>query len=165
MNWHICHKRKLIFLFVFSTYLHVFLLKFQWEISLDVEFNFASNEYQHCILLTKLAAPKTRNTWKMWWWCNHHIFSCISYFWGSGVCQNHVVCALVGCKIKFRIQWALPFRIWVKTQGDMSKIRTKSSFFHSSSKINNYYFIIFLKRPILDLKFPLIRKPYNLRPT
>ena len=29
MNWHICHKRKLLFLFVFSTYLHVFLLKFQ----------------------------------------------------------------------------------------------------------------------------------------
>ena len=32
----------------------------------------------------------------------------------------------------------------------------KSSFFHSSSKINNYYFIIFLRRPILDLKFPLM---------
>ena len=40
----------------------------------------------------------------------------------------------------------------------MSKIRTKKLvFFHSSSKINNYYFIIFLRRPILDLKFPLMR--------
>ena len=36
---------------------------------------------------------------------------------------------------------------------------TKSSFFHSSSKINNYYFIIFLRRPILDLKFPLMIHP------
>ena len=39
----------------------------------------------------------------------------------------------------------------------MSKIRTqKVGFFHYSSKINNYYFIIFLRRPILDLKFPLM---------
>ena len=41
---------------------------------------------------------------------------------------------------------------------------TKSSFFHSSSKINkyyfNYYFIIFLKRPILDPKFPLMTLSY-----
>ena len=33
---------------------------------------------------------------------------------------------------------------------------TKSSFFHSSYKINNYYLIIFPRRPILDLKFPLM---------
>ena len=32
----------------------------------------------------------------------------------------------------------------------------KVVFFHSSSKINNYYFIIFPRRPILDLKFPLM---------
>ena len=39
----------------------------------------------------------------------------------------------------------------------MSKIRTKKvGFFHSSSKINNYYFIIFLRKPILDPKFPLM---------
>ena len=41
---------------------------------------------------------------------------------------------------------------------------TTSSFFHSSSKINkyyfNYYFIIFLKRPILDPKFPLMTLSY-----
>ena len=33
---------------------------------------------------------------------------------------------------------------------------TKSSFFLSSSKINQYYFIIFLRRPILDPKIPLM---------
>ena len=38
----------------------------------------------------------------------------------------------------------------------VENMNKKSSFFHSSSKINNYYFIIFLWRPILDLKFPLM---------
>ena len=33
---------------------------------------------------------------------------------------------------------------------------TKSSFFLSPSKINKYYFIISLRRPILDLKIPLM---------
>ena len=80
---------------------------------------------------------------KMWWWCHHHIFSSISYFSGSGVCQKYAMWVLVGCRIKFYIQRALPIKIWVKTQGDMSKnTNKKSSFFHSSSKINNYYFII-----------------------
>ena len=32
----------------------------------------------------------------------------------------------------------------------------KVVFFFSSSRINKYYFIIFLRRPILDLKFPLM---------
>ena len=43
------------------------------------------------------------------------------------------------------------------TKGDMSKIQTKKLvFFFSSSKINKYYFIIFLRRPILDPKIPLM---------
>ena len=37
---------------------------------------------------------------------------------------------LVGCGIKFRIQRALPIEIWVKTQWDMLKLRTKCSFFN-----------------------------------
>ena len=66
---------------------------------------------------------------KMWWWHHHHIFSGISCFWDSGVRQNDVVWVLVGCGIKFHIQLALPLEIWVKTQGDMSKIRTKKVVF------------------------------------
>ena len=118
--------------------------------------NFASNEYPHCILLTDPTTSKTRNTWKMLWWHHHHVFSGISCFWGSGVHQKYVVWVLVGCGIKFHIQRALFFGNWVKTHGDMSKIQTKKYFFLSSFKINKYYFIIFLRRPILDLKFPLI---------
>ena len=57
-------KKKTTFLFVFSTYLPVFLLKLDWESSLDAELNYASNEYPLGILLTDPATPKTRNTWK-----------------------------------------------------------------------------------------------------
>ena len=66
---------------------------------------------------------------KMWWWHHHHIFSSISCFWGSRVCQNYALWVLVGCGIKFRIQRALLLRIWVKKQGDMSKIRTQKVVF------------------------------------
>ena len=52
----------------FSSYFrHIslcFYSKSEQESSLDAEFNSASNEYPHCILLTDLATPKTRNTWK-----------------------------------------------------------------------------------------------------
>ena len=75
---------------------------------------------------------------KMWWWHHHHIFSGISCFWGSGVHQKYAVWVLVGCRIKFRIQWALSIEIWVKTQGDMSKIRTqKVVFFFLHPKLIN----------------------------
>ena len=75
---------------------------------------------------------------KMWWWCHHHIFSGISYFWGSGVHQKYAVWVLVGCGIKLHIQQSLPIKIWVKTQGDMSKIWTqKVVFFFLPPKLIN----------------------------
>ena len=66
---------------------------------------------------------------KMWWWHHHHVFSGISCFWGSGVHQKYAVWVLVGCGIKFHIQRAIPIKIWVKTQGDMLKIRIQKVFF------------------------------------
>ena len=102
-----------------------FQSNFKRESLLDAEFNFASKKYPHCILLTDPATPKTRNTWKMWWW---H-FSGISCFWRSGVSQKYAVWVVVGCGIKFCIQRALPFIIWVKTHRDMSKIRTQKVVF------------------------------------
>ena len=75
---------------------------------------------------------------KTWWWCHHHIFSGISCFWGSGVRRKYAVWVLVGCGIKFHIQWALPIEIWVKTKGDMSKIWTqKVVFFFLPPKLIN----------------------------
>ena len=82
--------------------------------------------------------PKQEIPEKMWWWCHHHVFLGISCFWGSGVRQKYAVWVLVGCGIKFCIQRALPIEIWVKTQGDMSKIRTqKVVFFFLPPKLIN----------------------------
>ena len=112
----------------------------------------------------------------MWWWCHHHIFSCISCFWGRGVHQKYALWVFVRCRIKFCIQQALPIQIWVKTQRDMSKIRKKSSFLlWQICQFNHYGWLILLKfywflnsnsqklilarfliRPILDPKFPLM---------
>ena len=76
-----------------------FYSNFDRESSLDAEFDSASNEYPHYILLMDTATPKTINTWKMWWWCQYHIFLGISCFWGSGVRQKYAVWVLVGCGI------------------------------------------------------------------
>ena len=75
---------------------------------------------------------------KTWWWCHHHVFSGISCFWGSGVRQKYAVWVLVGCRIKFHIQRALPIEIWVNKWGDMSKIQTqKVVFFFLPPKLIN----------------------------
>ena len=126
--------KKLFFLFIFSTYLPVFLLKFQAG-----ELIGESNKYPHYILLMDPATPKTRNTWKnVMMTSSSHFFRYFFCFWGSGVHQKYAVWVLVGCGIKFHIQRDLPIEIWVKTQGDMSKIRTqKVVFFFLPPKLIN----------------------------
>ena len=74
---------------------------------------------------------------KTWWWCHHHVFSGISCFWGRGVHQNYAVWVRVRCRIKFHIQWALSIKIWVKAQGDMSKIQTKKVVFFYDKYVNS----------------------------
>ena len=86
--------KKLLFLFVFSTYLPFFYSNFNRESSLDVELNSASNEYPLCILLMNHATQKTRNTWY-----HHHVFSGISCFGGIGFHQKYFEWVLVGCRI------------------------------------------------------------------
>ena len=56
---------------------------------------------------------------------------------GVGVHQKYVLWVLIGCEIKFRIQWGLPPEIWVKTDGDMSKIRTKKVVFFYEKYVNS----------------------------
>ena len=123
-------NKKTTFLFVFSTYLSMCLLKF------------LSRELVRCGIKFCIQQVHTRHTFdgphypknnkylkKMEWW----FFSGISCFWGSGVHQKYAEWVLVGCKIYFRIQWALLIKIWVKTQGDMLKIQTKKiSFFYDT---------------------------------
>ena len=64
LNWHICHKRKLLFLFVFSTYLPMFLLKF-WA-NLIPHPTSTHTAYFWRTLLT----PKKEILENMWWWKN-----------------------------------------------------------------------------------------------
>ena len=121
-------RKKLLFVFIFSIYLHVFLLKF-WSgelVGCRIKFDIQWVPTQHTF--DKPYYPK-QNTWKTWWWCHHHIFSGISHFWGSGVHQKYAMWVLPGCRIKFCIQWAIPLKISVKTQGDMSKIWIKKVVF------------------------------------
>ena len=122
--------KKLLFCLYFRHISLCFYSNSERESSFDAEFNSASNEYPQCILLIDPTTPKTIKSWKkMWWWHHHHVFSGISCFWGSRVYQKYALWVLVGFRIKFRIQRALPLIIWVKTQGDMSKIRTKKVVF------------------------------------
>ena len=109
------------------------------ESSLDAEFNSAYNEYHTAYFNWRTLLPQKQEIpEKMWWWHHHHIFLGISCFWGSGVHQKYAVWVLFGCGIKFCIQRALPIEIWVKTQGDMSKIQTqKVVFFFLPPKLIN----------------------------
>ena len=127
-------KKKTTFLFVFLT---CFYSNFDQESLLDVEFDFASNKYPHNILLMDPSTQKTRNTWKNVMMMSSSCFSDISCFWGSVVHQKYAVWVLVGYRIKFCIQWALPLIIWVKTQGDMSKIGTKKIVFFYDKYVNS----------------------------
>ena len=140
MTWHICHKKNYFFVRI-STYLPVFLLKF-WArglVGCRIQFHIQWVPTLH--IFYRRRYPKNKKCLKNVVMTSSSCFLGISFFGGIEVHQKYVVWARIGCRIKFHIQWALPLRIWVKTQGDMSKIQTKSSFFHSSSKINKYYFI------------------------
>ena len=84
MNWHICHKKNYFFCSYFQHISLCFYSNFDWKSSLDVEFDSASNEYPHYILLTDLTTPKIRNNWKTWWWCHHHVFQVFLIFRVAG---------------------------------------------------------------------------------
>ena len=115
-----------------------FYSNFEWEHLLDGEFNSTSNEYPLGILLVHPTPWKTRNTWKMWCWCQHHVFSCIFCFSWSEVHQKYIKWVLVGCGIEFPIQWMLLIEIWVKSHGDKLKIRVEKVVF------SLFYFSTFL---------------------
>ena len=123
-------EKKTIFSFVFSTYLLVVLLKFQAGVLIRSRIKFRIQWVPTLHTFDGPRYPKNKKYLKKtWWWHHHHIFSGISCFFGSRVHQKYAVWVLVGCGIKFLIQRALPIEIWVKTQWDMSKIRTKKSSF------------------------------------
>ena len=92
--------KKILFLFLFSTYIPLFLLKF-W-----------SRELVGCGIKFCIQWVPTQNTFdgprypkkkeipeKMWWWCHHHVSLGISCFSGSRVCQKYAEWLLLGCRI------------------------------------------------------------------
>ena len=89
-----------------------FYSNFKREGSLDAEFNSASNEYPHSILLTDPLPQKQeipeKNVMMM---SSSHFFRYFLCFLGSGVYQKYGVWVLIGCGIKFHIQRALPLEI------------------------------------------------------
>ena len=129
-----------------------------------------------------LATPKQEIPENTWWWCHHHSFSGISYFWGSRVCQKYVVWVRVGCGIKFHIQrvptrhsfdaprypknkkylkkWnddVSPNRNLSKNTGRyVENTNTKSILFLFSSKINKYYFIILTIILLVHFRRPIL---------
>ena len=112
INLEIAIIKKLLFLFVFSTYLRVFLLKFQAGelVGCGIEFHIQRVPTQHTF--NRPRYPQNKKYLKK---CDDDIiitfFSGISCFWGSGVRQKYSEWVLVGCGIQFRIQRALPIEI------------------------------------------------------
>ena len=92
--------KKTIFLFAFSTYLPVFLLKFRsgelvgCRIKLCIQRVPTWNNFWRTLLPQKEEIPE-----KMKWWCHHFVFPGISCFWGSRARQKYVKWVLVGCRI------------------------------------------------------------------
>ena len=101
-----------------------FYPNFDWERSLDAELNYASNEYPLGILFTGSTATKMINTLKTWWWCHHHVFHVFLVFGVEWFAKSISSGYSLDADFNY-IQQALPIEIWVKTQGNMSKIRTK----------------------------------------
>ena len=132
-------RKQLLFVFVFSKYLPMFLLKFRLGELVGCGIWFYIHWVPTLHTFDGPRYPKNKKYLKkMWWWCHHHVFPGISWVWGSGVHQKYAMWVHVGCEIKFFIQWALPLIIWVKIQGYMSKIRTqKVVFFFRPPKLIN----------------------------
>ena len=144
-------------MFVFLTYLPVFLLKFWSRELIGCKIWLYIQRYPHCILLTDPATPKKRNTWKNVTMMSSSHFLGISCFWGSGVHQKYAVWVIIGYIIKFCIQRALSLEIWVKTHGYMSKIQTKKQFsFMTNMSIQPLWLTHFIEI-LLDLEFQLTK--------
>ena len=126
-------RKKLLFLFVFSTYLPVFLLKFRLGELVGCGIWFRIQRVPTLHTFDGPHYPKNKKYLK-----KHDddiIITFFQVFLIFGVARS---IKSMQCGIKFHMQRALPIEIWVKTQGDMSKIRTqKVVFFFLPPKLIN----------------------------
>ena len=89
--------KKTVFLFVFSTYLPMFLLKFRLGELVGCKIKLC---IQRVPTMHTFDGPYyTRNKKYLKKCGDHHVFSGISCFWGSGVHQKYVEWVLFGCGI------------------------------------------------------------------
>ena len=132
-------RKKLLFVFVFSTYLLCFYSNFDQESLLDAEFDSASNEYPHWILFMGPATPKKKK----------YLKKCDVYFFGyRGLSKIYIVGT---CWMRNQILHPTSSPDWnlsKKTGRYVENTNTKSSFFLFPPKLINiillfnYYFII-----------------------
>ena len=105
-------KKKTTFLFVFSTYLPLFLLKFQAGELVGCGIQFHIQRVPKLHSFDGSLYPKNKKRLKK---CDADIIIAfllgISYFWGRGVHQKYAVWVLIGCGIILHIQRSLPFEI------------------------------------------------------
>ena len=101
--------KKLLFLFVFSTYLLVFLLKFRLGEIFGCGIKFCVQQVPTLHTFDGPRYPKNKKYLKKCDISSSRLN--ISCFWGSGVCQKYAVWVLIGCGIKLCIQRALPIEI------------------------------------------------------
>ena len=108
----------------------------------DQELNSASRKYPLGILLMDPTTPKTRNTWKNVMMMSSYII--ITFF------QVFLVFGVAGSVKSMQCGYSLDAESTSSPDWNLSKntrryvenTNTKNSFFLSSSKINQYYFII-----------------------
>ena len=106
--------KKPLFLFIFSAYLPLFLLKFRSGDLVGCEIKFCIQRVPTWHTFYGPHYPKNNKYLKnVMMMSSSCFFLGISYFWGSRVRQKYAMWVLVGCTIKFHIQSALPLEIWV----------------------------------------------------
>ena len=174
MTWHICDKIN-YFLFISSTYLPLFLLKF-WAgglIGCGIKFHIQWVPTLHTC--DEPGYPK-KNTWKMWWWHHHHFFQVFLIFGVAGSIKSMQCGYSLDVELNSDPTSSLAQNLSKNIGRYVENTNKKSSFIlWQICQFNHYGWLILLKfywflnsnsqnlflarffiRPILDPKFPLM---------
>ena len=151
-------KKKTTFLFVFSTYLPMFLLKF-WSrelVRFKIKFHIQRVPTRHTFDGPRF--PKNKKYLK-----KHDdddviitFFQVFLVFWVAEPIKSMPNGYSLDLEFNYASNELSRSKFELKYREICRKYEHKSSFFLFSSKINKYYFIILLRRPIWDLKNPLM---------
>ena len=150
-------KKKTTFLFVFSTFLPVFLLKFQLGELVGCEIKFFIQRLPTPHTFDGPHCPKNKKCMKNVMMTSSSHFSGISCFWGRGPIKIMPSGYSLDAEFNSTFNELSQSKFEKKHREICRKYEQKSSFLFSSSKINKHYSIIltiilliFLRRPILS---------------